>query len=102
MDDQSKINALTEAIMGAAIEVHRQLGPGLLESVYRRCLAQTNLTQTRCTPLRKSQNLRVLRDSAFQIRLPESFRERLRLLARTQPNAGSVDTPRPSAARRNG
>jgi GxxExxY protein len=32
------LNELTEAIIGAAIEVHRQLGPGLLESSYRRCL----------------------------------------------------------------
>lgn len=30
--------ALTEVIIGAAIEVHRHLGPGLLESAYRRCL----------------------------------------------------------------
>jgi GxxExxY protein len=29
---------ITEAIIGAAIEVHRHLGPGLLESAYRRCL----------------------------------------------------------------
>ena len=28
----------TRAIIGAAIEVHRALGPGLLESAYRRCL----------------------------------------------------------------
>ena len=27
-------NELTEKIIGAAIEVHRTLGPGLLESVY--------------------------------------------------------------------
>ena len=32
-------NELTAAIIGAAIEVHRRLGPGSLESVYRRCLA---------------------------------------------------------------
>ncbi len=32
-------NELTEAIIGAAIEVHRRLGPGLLESAYRTCLA---------------------------------------------------------------
>jgi GxxExxY protein len=29
---------LTEGIIGAAIEVHRVMGPGLLESVYERCL----------------------------------------------------------------
>ena len=29
---------LTERILGAAIEVHRNLGPGLLESAYRVCL----------------------------------------------------------------
>jgi GxxExxY protein len=33
------LTALTERIIGAAIEVHRQLGPGLLESVYETCLA---------------------------------------------------------------
>jgi GxxExxY protein len=31
-------NRITEQIIGAAIEVHRALGPGLLESAYEECL----------------------------------------------------------------
>lgn len=32
--------AVTERIIGCAIEVHRHTGPGLLESVYEACLAR--------------------------------------------------------------
>ena len=32
-------NQISEQIIGAAIEVHRHLGPGLLESAYRQCMA---------------------------------------------------------------
>lgn len=31
---------VTQGIIGAAIEVHRALGPGLLESIYEECLAE--------------------------------------------------------------
>ena len=34
------INDLTGEIIGAAIEVHRALGPGLLESAYEECLCE--------------------------------------------------------------
>ena len=34
-----ELNVLTERVIGAAIHVHRQLGPGLLERVYADCLA---------------------------------------------------------------
>lgn len=32
------VNEITSGIIGAAIEVHRALGPGLLESAYEECL----------------------------------------------------------------
>lgn len=35
----AEINQLTEQVIGSAIEVHRELGPGLLESAYQRALA---------------------------------------------------------------
>jgi GxxExxY protein len=37
--DYPDLNVLTDQIIGAAIEVHRHLCPGLLESVYETCLA---------------------------------------------------------------
>ena len=35
-----KAAGLTEAIIGAAIEVHRDKGPGLIESIYEWCLTK--------------------------------------------------------------
>ena len=42
-----------DRIIGAAIEVHRELGPGLLESAYKTCLAY-ELTQRRLGVLREA------------------------------------------------
>jgi GxxExxY protein len=49
------MNGLTEKIIGAAIEVHKVLGPGLLESAYEGCLAHeltlSNIPFERQVPL---------------------------------------------------
>lgn len=51
MSYPAELNKLTEKIIGAAIEVHRHLGPGLLESAYEICpayeLAQLGLVVER-------------------------------------------------------
>ncbi len=38
MEKDHSVRMLTQQIIGAAIEVHRALGPGLLESAYETCL----------------------------------------------------------------
>jgi GxxExxY protein len=49
------VNQTTEAIIGAAIEVHKHLGPGLLESAYEECLCHElnlrNIQSQRQVPL---------------------------------------------------
>lgn len=36
--ETQRLNQITEKIIGCSIEVHRALGPGLLESAYEECL----------------------------------------------------------------
>ena len=51
------INQLTQRIIGAAIEVHREKGPGLLESAYEACFAREL----------ELQNLRISRQVAVPV-----------------------------------
>ena len=37
---KEELNLITEKIIGAAIEVHKYLGPGLFEQAYEKCLCQ--------------------------------------------------------------
>jgi GxxExxY protein len=39
MTEKERLDQITDKIIGGAIEVHRALGPGLLESAYETCLA---------------------------------------------------------------
>ena len=63
MITEEELNELTGKIIGVAIDVHRELGPGLLEKVYLRCL------------------LIALKDAGFHVEwevpLPVLFRGRL-------------------------
>lgn len=52
-----QMNDITEVVIGAAIEVHRVLGPGLLESAYEQCMCRE--LQLRETPFRKQVDLPV-------------------------------------------
>ena len=36
--DYDRADALSKRVIGAAIEVHRKMGPGLIESIYEKCL----------------------------------------------------------------
>ena len=39
LNERAELNGISRKIIGGAIEVHRALGPGLLESAYETCLA---------------------------------------------------------------
>ncbi|OGI50485.1 MAG: GxxExxY protein [Candidatus Muproteobacteria bacterium RIFCSPHIGHO2_02_FULL_65_16] len=51
-------NELSNEVIGAAIEVHKHLGPGLLESIYQTCLAH-ELT---------NRGFKVAREAVFPVR----------------------------------
>lgn len=38
MNEEERLNKITETIIGVAINIHRTLGPGLLESAYEACM----------------------------------------------------------------
>jgi GxxExxY protein len=58
-----EIESLTERVIGCAIEVHRALGPGLLESVYRDCM----LIETRLQGLTVERERRVAISTAGSV-----------------------------------
>jgi len=39
LEEKERLDLITRRIIGAAIEVHKAVGPGLLESAYQACLA---------------------------------------------------------------
>lgn len=59
----NRLNKLTNEVIGAAIEVHKFLGPGLLESVYEACLVEELLQNGHKT--------------ASQVELPICYKDKL-------------------------
>ncbi len=51
------INKLTGLVIGAAIEVHQALGPGLLESAYEECLCRELELELRGIPFERQKEL---------------------------------------------
>ena len=65
-----KASGLTETVIGAAIEVHRDKGPGLIESIYEWCLTKEfELRGLTCL----SQKLLVVEDKGFTREEPLRF-----------------------------
>jgi len=54
---KDEINIISGKILDSAIEVHKELGPGLLESVYEECLAEEL----------KTRNVKIVRQHAIPI-----------------------------------
>ncbi len=81
---------LTEVIIGAAIEVHRHLGPGLLESAYRRCLVhELCLREVMVVP-------EVLLDLQYKgLTIPASYRLDLLVADRVVVELKAVDSVLP-------
>ncbi len=67
------LNKISDDIIQAAIEVHKELGPGLLESVYRKCLAKVlrdaghEVEEEICLPVKFRGE--VIEDRAYRIDL---------------------------------
>ena len=63
MTERENLDRITDSIIGAAIEVPRALGPGLLESAYEACLA----------PIHQAQLLSYLKLSGCKVGLLVNF-----------------------------
>ncbi|MGE5424442.1 MAG: GxxExxY protein [Syntrophothermus sp.] len=60
---QKFYNDLTHSIVGAAIEVHEELGPGLLEGVYEKCMVH----------LLTCKGFKIMNQQRIPVRFKESF-----------------------------
>ncbi len=59
MSEQKTLNRITDSIIRAAIDVHRALGPGLLESAYGACIV-FDLVEQHCFKVERQKPLSVV------------------------------------------
>lgn len=84
------MDSLTEKVIGCAIAVHRALGPGLLESVYRACLTIEMTAQGLCFECDRQVHLeyrgqRVTGDLRLDVLVENSLVLELKAVARLHP-----------------
>ena len=83
------VNATTERIIGCAIEVHRQLGPGLLESIYESALCieleLAGLRYERQVPVSVSYKTRVIGDLRLDLVVDNLVLVEIKSVERIEP-----------------
>jgi hypothetical protein len=77
MEEKDKLDQITRRIIGAAIEVHKALGPGLLEAAYEVCLAFELHQMGLLSPIDDAQLLSYLRLSHKRVALLLNFHVRV-------------------------
>ena len=82
-------NQITSAIIGAAIEVHRHLGPGFLESIYEEALVHElrlrNISFTRQVPIRVAYKGLIVGESRIDLLVANEIVVELKATERTLP-----------------
>ena len=72
-EPDKKTDQLAHEVIGAAIEVHRILGPGFLESVYEEALIVELKTVENLAPIHVAQTLSYLKATGYALALLINF-----------------------------
>lgn len=88
-NDMEYLNSIREKIIGCAIEVHKNLGPGLLESMYEQVLCYElkvkNISYQRQLPVQVKYNEISLGDYRLDLLVNEEVIVELKAVERTDP-----------------
>ena len=88
-DPLDRINLITERVIGCGIEVHKQLGPGLLESIYESALCveleMAGLKYQRQVPLSVSYKARNVGDLRLDLLIEDCVLVEIKSVERMDP-----------------